>query len=386
MSFRRSRLGFYLKADVLVVVKNWLSGKKNQGATELKKSLAIAAGFLFMILQPRNIAAPCWKRFDPGMKKLSILFFLLILIVCLGVFWFKKAASPAGKEAIFQDFLIAKGSSASAIGNKLKKANFIKSSLAFKIYIQVTGRAGKIQAGEYRLSPHYSLFKVAGELLKGPLGVWVTIPEGFRREEIAQRFAESLEKDDPATFVKEFLQASAGLEGYLFPDTYIFLKNISANVIVQKMETTFAKKVGEQIGKEQLIVASLVERETKTEAERPVVAGIIYKRLKNNWPLQIDASVQYAAAGTKCTVQSTECKWWGELTKEDLMIKSPYNTYQYPGLPPAPIANPGLSSLEAAINPKDSDYWFYLHDQNGKIHYAETVDKHNENIRRYLSK
>ena len=272
------------------------------------------------------------------------------------------------------------------MGNKLDKEGFIKSSFAFKLYVQITGSAKKIQAGEYRLSPGYSLFKIVSELTKGPVGVWITIPEGLRREEIAYKFAESLDKEDKPAFIKEFLQTSLGQEGYLFPDTYIFLKTTQAQGVVQKMRATFEIKVGTEITKEQLVVASLVERETKTNEERPTVAGIIYKRLKAKWPLQIDATLQYAVADVRCQMSDVRCEWWTPPTREDLEINSPYNSYKLTGLPPTPIASPGLSSIKAAIYPEESDYWFYLHDSKGVIHFARTIEEHNANIRKYLGK
>ncbi|MEJ2347990.1 MAG: endolytic transglycosylase MltG, partial [Patescibacteria group bacterium] len=134
-----------------------------------------------------------------------------------------------------------------------------------------------------------------------------------------------------------------------------------------------------------ITLASLLERETITNEERPVVAGILWKRVEAGWPLQVDAAVQYAIATADCQGK-IECEWWPILTKEDLAINSSYNTYKYPGLPPAPIASPGLSSIKAAIFPEDSPYWFYLHDADGEIHYAETLEEHNANVSRYLGK
>lgn len=319
------------------------------------------------------------------MRKFLLFLFAPVFIFLVGIYWFKTASLPPAVEGEAEDFLISKGLSASQIGDKLEKEGLIKSSLAFKLYVQITGRAGQIQAGEYRLSPNYSLFKIVEELVRGPVGVWVTIPEGYRREEIAWKFADSLRKEDKENFVEEFLQASTGQEGYLFPDTYVFLKNAPASAIIQKMQATFARKVGTEITQEQLIVASLVERETKTAKERPVVAGIIYKRLKAGWPLQIDATLQYAVSSIKSQVSGIKkIDWWPVLTKEDMTIKSPYNTYKYPGLPPTPIANPGLSSIRAAIYPQESDFWFYLHDTNDLIHYAKTSEEHKQNIEEYL--
>ncbi|KKR30276.1 MAG: putative periplasmic solute-binding protein [Candidatus Woesebacteria bacterium GW2011_GWA1_39_8] len=119
--------------------------------------------------------------------------------------------------------------------------------------------------------------------------------------------------------------------------------------------------------------------------ERPVVAGILFNRLDIGMGLQVDATVQYAAATIKCKSNS-ECNWWPILTRENLLIYSPYNTYKYRGLPPAPIANPGLYSLKAVINSEDTEYLYYLHDSEGNIHYAKSLDEHNENVRKYLGK
>jgi UPF0755 protein len=129
---------------------------------------------------------------------------------------------------------------------------------------------------------------------------------------------------------------------------------------------------------EAIVMASILERETKTDAERPIVAGILLNRIEDGMPLQVDASVQYAVGTSK--------NWWPILTLEDLKINSSYNTYKFRGLPPGPIASPGLSSIEAVMNPEKSDFWYYIHDSDGKIHYAKTLAEHNANIAKYLGK
>lgn len=312
------------------------------------------------------------------MKKLLLLP-LLGLIATVGIiFWFyqnTQAVSPSTKD--FQDFVIEKGSSASKVGNKLKTNGLIKRPLAFKIYVQVSGKAGGILAGEYRLSPSFNLFQIVSQFEKGPVELWVTIPEGLRREEIAQRFAKTLGKDQ--TFVDEFMAASKGYEGYLFPETYLFPKEASASSIVSKMRKTFDTKTASlDPTKDHVILASLVERESKNDEERAVVAGILLNRLNLGMALQVDATVQY--------VIGTPDNWWPTPTRDDLKVSSNYNTYKFPGLPPAPIANPGLSSIEASVNPKDSDYLYYLHDSKGNIYYAKTLAEHNQNISKYLNK
>ncbi|KKR62981.1 MAG: Aminodeoxychorismate lyase, partial [Candidatus Woesebacteria bacterium GW2011_GWA1_40_43] len=128
--------------------------------------------------------------------------------------------------------------------------------------------------------------------------------------------------------------------------------------------------------KEIIMLASIIERETKMDEERPMVAGVLINRLNIDMGLQADATVQYAVG--------TAGNWWPILTKEDLLVNSPYNTYRFRGLPPAPIANPGLSSITAAVFPEESDYLYYLHDAKGQAYFARTLAEHNENVRQYL--
>ena len=130
-------------------------------------------------------------------------------------------------------------------------------------------------------------------------------------------------------------------------------------------------------------MASLVEREAKHDDDRPVIAGIMLKRLKADWPLQIDATLQYALANLRCIAKSS-CDWWIVPTAADKKINSAYNTYLNNGLPPAPICNPGLSSIKAVVNPQTNNYWFYISDSKGQMHYAKTIEEHNENIAKYL--
>ena len=317
------------------------------------------------------------------MKRFLFLLLIFVALVTGGTFWWYSVAKSPSAETSLRDFLIVKGSSASYIGNKLEKEGLIRNALAFKIYVQVSGKARGIQAGEYRLSQNYSLFKMVDELTRGPSEIWVTIPEGLRREEIAARFASAFGQRE--SFTQEFLSASAELEGFLFPDTYLFPKDAEATSVVKKMRSTFDIKTAElKEGidastltlKEIIILASIIERETRTEGERPIVAGVLINRLNIGMGLQADATVQYAVG--------TAGNWWPILTKEDLLVNSPYNTYRFRGLPPAPIANPGLSSITAAVFPEESDYLYYLHDAKGQAYFARTLAEHNENVRQYL--
>ncbi len=337
-------------------------------------------------------------------RSLIFLFIAILLIVLTGIgtysWWEANSASVSDDERQV-DFLILRGRTATQIGEKLFEEELIRSTLAFKFYVQVTGKAKKIQAGRFRLSPSMNLIELVDRLGKGPVEFWVTIPEGLRREEIVDKITESLEMSlsQAAVFQQEFLDQSEGKEGFLFPDTYLFPRDVSASVAVGKLESTFQQKAKSIEGEiasnrytlgELVTLASIIERETKKDEERPIVAGILLKRLETpGWYLQADATNQYAVGNENCkqvTHQAGGCEWWSILTKEDLEIDSPYNSYKYKPLPPTPIANPGFSSLSAAINPQKSEYWYYIHDPEGNIHYAKTLSEHNSNVRAYLDK
>jgi UPF0755 protein len=332
--------------------------------------------------------------------------FLIPLVLLLGFvvfailasFWWIENTKPVSADETKIRFVIPKGYGASQIAAKLEENNLIKDALAFKVYVQLTGHAGKIQAGEYDLSSNLNLVNLINTLLKGPSEIWVTIPEGLRKEEIALKFVVGLEKgsDEKGPFIAEFLEASKQKEGFLFPDTYLLPKDATGEKVVSILEATFNKKISdfeEDINASRhslnqiITMASLVEREAKTDEERPIIAGILYKRYEAGWPLQVDASLQYAVASSRCQVEIAQCdNWWPILTKEDLEITSAYNTYKYPGLPTGPISNPGLASIKAAVYPQESDFWFYLHDSKGQIHYAKSLEEHNLNIGKYLGK
>ena len=291
------------------------------------------------------------------------------------------------------EFLVTSGQGVDQIANALSEAKLIRSRTVFKLTVFRRNIAKKIQAGYFFLSPSQSTAEIAESLTKASTKqAWVTIPEGLRREEVANLIIDRLietktkHRFDP----DEFIRQTAKLEGRLFPDTYALGENITTGEVIEKMTNRFNKIVTEiGISPEKLnqvvILASLVEREAGEDGERPAVAGIMTKRLANKWPLQVDAAVQYALGSSRCRIRI--CDWWPKsLTPADLKIVSPYNTYTTPGLPPGPIGNPGRVSLEAAAKPKESQYWFYLHDLEGKIHYASSIEEHNQNVCTYLKK
>jgi len=344
------------------------------------------AGFLSMTRKPKSIAG----RF---LKKFSVLVLVLTVAVVGSFFWWRWAMAPASQDANqSQIFVIHQGESLSLIAQQLASAGLIKDATAFKILVLTKGLSGQIQAGDFRIKPSWTAEEIAYLLTHGSLDVWLTFPEGWRREEYGRRLASNL--DDFS--YRQFLELTQDKEGSLFPDTYLIPKDANPSAVIAiftnnfekkyDLETTLAAKEKGLTQEQVVILASIVERETRTEKDRPMVADILIKRWQEGWPLQADATVQYALANQRnANLEDWQAvDWWPQITKADLKIDSPYSTYKYQGLPPTPISNPGLASINAVINPQESDYWFYLSDIQGGMHYAKTSEEHNENIEQYL--
>jgi UPF0755 protein len=214
----------------------------------------------------------------------------------------------------------------------------------------------------------------------------VTLTEGWRNEEMAKKLEEEL---GPTLDKTEFLKIVK--EGYMFPDTYFFEKDASASAVAAKLRDNFDLKYNSDLQakikklgltpSEGVILASIVEREARSDEARKMVASILLKRLNMDMGLNVDAAIQYALG-----YQPQEESWWKRhLTKADLQINSIYNTYIHKGLPPTPICNPSLSAFEAVANadPK-TPYLYYYHDSEGVPHYAKTLEEHNQNVANYL--
>lgn len=287
------------------------------------------------------------------------------------------------KEMTSEMFVVERGEGVKNIAARLAGARLIRSSTGFYLLVKFMGIEHNLQAGDFRLNRSMDTKTVARELTHGMLDAWVTTLEGWRVEEIAAKLNKEL--DIPES---EFIKVAR--EGYMFPDTYLVPRDATVGAVATLFRSTFdekvdaslrndAKKLGLSFG-EVITLASIVEREGRSEEDRPVIAGILLKRLKADWPLQADATLQYALG-----YQTGEKSWWKKnLFDEDKKIDSTYNTYLHPGLPPGPIANPGLASIKAVIYPKETDYWYYLHDSNGRAHYARTLEEHNQNSATYL--
>lgn len=317
-------------------------------------------------------------------KKSFLLIIILVIVIGSVLFWWLTQTSPVDiKNTTSVDFTISSGQNVSTIADNLKRKGLIKNTKAFLLYTRISGVGENIQAGNFKLNPAMSVSEIANQLTHGVNDVWIKIIEGWRIEEIADYLYNNFGIDK-----NEFITNSQ--EGYMFPDSYRISVDSTPSEIASLMRSNFDTKVTENFKNgimaqgltlhQGITLASILEREVKNAPDRPVVAGIYLKRLKNNWLLQADATVQYIVG-----IDRSENTWWKKnLTADDLAIDSPYNTYVVTGLPPTPIANPGIATIKAVANPQDSDYWYYISDSTGRLHFAKTIEEHNANIERYL--
>lgn len=324
------------------------------------------------------------QPFGVFFKLLLSLFIVVIFPVIILTVWVNWALDPVDKSTGEKVFVIKKGETGLSFSQRLQNEHLIRSAFIFRVYLKFSGLDKEIQAGSFKLSGGTSVKELAESLTKGRVDKWVTVIEGLRKEEIAEILSGEFEINK-AAFLKK------ATEGKLFPDTYLVPVDANESKIIEILEKNFETKFDDNLQKkakqngltpsEALVLSSIVERESSAKDERPVIAGILLKRLREGIALGADATVQYALGYSK-----VEKAWWRKiLTEEDLAISSPYNTRKNSGLPPAPICNPGRSSLEAVASPKETPYYFYLHDSDGNIHYAKTFGEHQENIARYLN-
>lgn len=313
------------------------------------------------------------------MRRIYILLGVIIILFLAGIIWWKNGTAAAdSNNKNPKIFIIDQGQGVREIAKNLKQEGLIKDPIVFFLLTKRLGLDNKIEAGDFRLFPSMTATQIAQELTHGTLDIWITIPEGQRASEIAEALKERMPNYDPSW--DAVLEEN---EGYLFPDTYLFPKESDVNTIVSIMKGNFENKFStldtktSKLSTEEIVtLASLVEREAKHDVDRPIVAGVILNRLALGMKLDIDATIQYAKG-------KTDGKWWKPITQADYTMNSPYNTYVINGLPPAPISNPGLSSLEAVVKPADSEYLFYITDKNGVNRYGKTFAEHQANIEKY---
>lgn len=314
-----------------------------------------------------------------SMKFIKFLFVLFVIsILALGgvSYWIYSSLNNPQKHGKANHFIeIPKGSTPNEIIEKLTNEGVLASALPVQIYLRSFGEAGKLKAGEYQFSSPITPLQVLKELEKSEQRTTkLTVPEGYTRFDIAKRISDNFtfnppldDKDvlalmDDASLIKDIDPQAKNLEGYMFPSTYNFPKTVTAPQIIKTMVEQF-KKVwkpewndrARQLGRtphEIVTIASLIETESKFDDERAVVASVINNRLKKNIPLGIDQTAVYIA--------KMRNRWDGVINKSDLEVDSPYNTRKYGGIPPGPISSVSESALEAALNPAQTDYIFYV--------------------------
>ncbi|MCB9805914.1 endolytic transglycosylase MltG [Candidatus Nomurabacteria bacterium] len=304
---------------------------------------------------------------------------LAIIFILFSIYWIFLTSMPLRTE-LPRNVEIEKGSSVKAISRQLKEGGFIRSKVIFSSLVILQGNRSII-SGEYRFENRENIFEVINRLTRGDYGIpskSVRIPEGTTLLEMGIVFEDNFENFDK----EAFYQLTEGKEGYLFPDTYIFLENVKTHEVVEVLEETFNQKVAalrEELGgfkiplEDIVIMASIVEKEADDE-NREQIANVLWHRIEIEMPLQVDATFVYSRG-----------KGTFDLTKEDLIEKeNPYNTYVHKGLPPTPISNPGLDSLKAAATPEKTEYLYFLTGHNGETYYATTFEDHKRNKAKYL--
>lgn len=337
------------------------------------------------------------------------------LIIISGAFYYYNSVvnTPLGKSADMVKVTIDVGESRDAIAQKMVDSGLLSKSSNMILYMKISKEGGNIQAGDHYI-PHNATLKELVKILEEKPSedtIWVTIPEGLRYDEIAEILAKGFEGKEGNKFNKdEFLaickeprksngklgenvakilamtlpNESSSIEGFLYPDTYNLKVGVDASEVITKLISTLTdeKLTTEDYSEiknskyslyETINIASMLEREARNNEEAPIIADIIIRRLETGYPLGIDATSLYELKDWKAT-----------LDFKILENSTPYNTRTNVGLPPTPISNPGIDTIRAVIKHQDNEYFFYLHDNNGVIHYGKTNAEHNRNIEKYL--
>jgi UPF0755 protein len=320
---------------------------------------------------------------------------ILLAIIGAGVFKYISLFSAPQKQAELAQFTVAiSKNDSNEVTQQLKAQGFIRSEVGFKIALlglkeATTVCVDCIKPGAYKISKAMDVWQTAKILKAEPYMKWVVIKEGLRKEQIAEILARELNWNDQqkSDWVIKFTAMKYDyVEGVYFPDTYLIPTSETPLDVAQRFINKFNEKFAPYAGKftaanikwtTALKIASIIQRETASKADMPLIAGIIWNRLNIGMKLEIDATVQYARG-------NTPEGWWSPIKVADKQIDSPYNTYLYKGLPPHPIANPGIDAIDAVLNSTQTECLYYLHDSNKQIHCAKTYEEHLANIEKYL--
>lgn len=312
--------------------------------------------------------------------KIIFTIFVTVILIAIGYTLSLLAPTSLSDEKI--RFVIPLESKQEDIISRLTTEKFIRSEKLFTLLTGLIRYPGMIEPGAYLLSRRMTMLEIANTLLYKPYQKWIVLVPGLRKEQVAQRLEKKFSWGEEKT--KEFLELAK--EGYLFPDTYLLNVEEGGKDMAKRLISNFNEKFDAQMQQDLLAqnvrldtavkIASLIERESGSDEDKALIAGIIWNRLNKGMKLQIDATTQY--------IIGTKDNWWPRVTPQDHKIDSLYNTYIYKGLPPTAIANPSLASLKAAVYPEETDCVFYLHDLGKRIHCSVTYEEHLENIEKYL--
>jgi UPF0755 protein len=320
-------------------------------------------------------------------RKLLVLILLVAVVFALWGYWAAfQPVDPGGEKFV----LLRPGWSARHIALTLQQEGIIRSAPAFLALNYALGKA-TLKAGEYKFDAPATAVEVRDRLMRGDVYArTVAVPEGYNLYDIAAVVEQAglgtatdfiAVANHDVSLLHDLDPQAKSLEGYLFPDTYQFSRIDTPHDIAAAMVRRFrlaAQKIG-LLGRPDIhrivTMASIVEKETAAPDERPLVAGVYYNRLDKNMLLGADPTVIYAAL--------LNGRYRGTIYQSDLQFDSPYNTYKFPGLPPGPIANPGAASLEAALHPRQSDYLYFVSDDNGHHRFSRTAAEHDKNVAAY---
>lgn len=321
-------------------------------------------------------------------KRLYIIIGLCLFFI-IGIFLMHRLFFNAPQSQEEQKvFIVNRNQTDAQTLDKLKIQGLIRNKTAFQIVLFFKHK--QIASGGYNVSKNMSAWQIATKLTSSPDMKWVVIPEGYRKEQIGERLAETFgwSGEELDKWNTEYTKMRIDyVEGTYFPDTYLIPVDEGGFKIAERMTRRFDEQFAPyitQFAQQNILwttglkLASIIQREAGGKDDMPLIAGIMWNRLNQDMNLEIDATVQYARG-------KTDTGWWAPVKSEDITnIDSPYNTYKYKGLPPFPISNPGIDAIEAVLHPAETDCLYYLHDSNRQIHCAKTFEEHQANIEQYL--
>ena len=318
-------------------------------------------------------------------RKIIIIVGTILAIIIITVFVFLYQFSAPQRNAEEERIVVNSTTTTTELISKLKEQGYIRNIWAFKFAL----KNGEIRPGGYKISKSMNAWKMAKILTSEPYMKWVVIPEGLRKEQIAEILTKELNwnEQQKSDWIKKYTAMKSDyIEGVYFPDTYLIPKDENGLEIAQRFVNKFNEEFAPYSDKftqanikwtTALKIASLIQREAGSKDDMPLIAGIIWNRLSKDMKLEIDATLQYARGDTGNS-------WWSPINVLDKQTDSPYNTYLNKGLPPHPICNPGIDAIDAVLNPTETDCLYYLHDSNRQIHCAVTYEEHKANIEKYL--